>query len=60
MSAAQRAAFSNMPGLDPGTASSDRCRRGVACSMIVKLTFDLLGLNPLIVNRSRRTRRLRN
>src|SRR5690349_6201967 len=39
MSAALRAAFSNMPGLDPGTASSDRCSRGVACSMMVKLTL---------------------
>ena len=37
MSAADWAAFSNNPGLDPGTASSERCRRGVACSMIVKL-----------------------
>src|SRR5580692_1424759 len=39
MSAALRAAFSNRPGLDPGTASSERCRRGVACSIRVKLTL---------------------
>src|ERR1700685_1550606 len=36
-SAADFAAFSNSPGLDPGTASSERCRRGVACTTLVKL-----------------------
>ncbi len=39
-SAALRAAFSNIDGLEPGTASSERCRRGVACSMVVKLMAD--------------------
>ena len=32
-----RAAFSNICGLEPGTASSERLSRGVACSTIVKL-----------------------
>ena len=36
-SAADFAAFSKMAGFEPGTASSERCRRGVACSMMVKL-----------------------
>ena len=37
MSAADAAAFSNIAVLVPGTASSERCRRGVAWSMMVKL-----------------------
>src|ERR1700693_1546518 len=37
MSAADFAAFSNSAGLEPGTASSERCRRGLAGSMVVKL-----------------------
>src|SRR6478736_8014336 len=37
MSAAPLAAFSNSDGLDPGTASSERCKRGVACWIRVKL-----------------------
>src|SRR5260221_11020561 len=40
MSAADFAAFSNKAVLDPGTASSERCRRGVAGSMLVKLIGD--------------------
>src|SRR5208282_1369862 len=36
-SALEAAAFSNMPGAEPGTASSERCRREVACSISVKL-----------------------
>src|ERR1700730_17708224 len=44
ISAADWAAFSNNPGLEPGTASSERCRRGVACSMIVKLMPLILSL----------------
>jgi len=31
------AAFSNKEGFDPGTASSERWRRGVACWIRVKL-----------------------
>ena len=38
MSASPLAAFSKMPGFEPGTANSERCRRGVACSIRVKLT----------------------
>ncbi len=37
MSAADFAAFSKMAGFEPGTASSERCRRGVAWSTRVKL-----------------------
>ena len=37
MSAADFAAFSNKAVFDPGTANSDRCRRDVAGSMLVKL-----------------------
>src|ERR1700722_1722139 len=37
MSAADCAAFSNKAVLDPGTASSERCKRGVDGSMLVKL-----------------------
>ena len=36
-SAALAAAFSNIAVFEPGTASSERCRRGVACSISVKL-----------------------
>ncbi len=37
MSAAPLAAFSNSDGLEPGTASSERWSRGVACWIKVKL-----------------------
>ena len=37
MSAALAAAFSKSAVLEPGTASSERCSRGVACSISVKL-----------------------
>src|SRR5271165_1449639 len=39
-SAADLAAFSNSAGLEPGTASSERCRREVAGSKLVKLMCD--------------------
>src|SRR6185437_14893458 len=48
MSAAERAAFSNKPLLDPGTASSERCSRAVAGSMLVKL----MGLSLKTLGRS--------
>src|SRR5579871_2764584 len=41
-SAAERAAFSNRPGFDPGTASSERCTRAVGGSIVVKLMVVLL------------------
>ncbi len=37
MSARDFAAFSNIAGFEPGTANSERCRRGRACSIKVKL-----------------------
>ena len=42
ISAADFAAFSNSAVLDPGTASSERCRRETAGSMLVKLMDDSL------------------
>src|SRR5512147_2257382 len=41
MSAWPLAAFSNSDGLDPGTASSERWRRGVACWIRVKLMLSI-------------------
>src|ERR1700674_3893065 len=40
MSARDCAAFLNNAGLVPGTASSERCNLGVACSMVVKLILN--------------------
>src|ERR1700733_5170520 len=40
MSALDCAAFLNNAGLVPGTANSERCKRGVACSMVVKLMWN--------------------
>src|ERR1700734_2600636 len=40
MSALDCAAFLNNAGLVPGTASSERCNLGVACSIVVKLKLN--------------------
>src|SRR5579864_8027717 len=53
-SATDLAAFSNRPVFEPGTASSERCSREVAGSMLVKLMESLLG-NAIGTSSTRRT-----
>ncbi|MNC91600.1 hypothetical protein D3C83_78930 [compost metagenome] len=45
-SAADFAAFSNKDGVEPGTASSERFSRGLACSMTVKLMMASVRSSP--------------